>query len=86
MQNLFEILNKTFTQFYSPSEHLAIDEVTVLFKGRVIFQQYVHQTHISFGMKIYKIRDKTGYTYDMTVYSLLIGTNSPQLRLVCLGL
>jgi len=37
MQNLFEIINKTFSKFYSPYEHLAVDKVIVLFKGRVIF-------------------------------------------------
>jgi len=41
MRNLFQILNKTFANFYSPSEYLAVDEVTVLFKGRIIFQQYI---------------------------------------------
>jgi hypothetical protein len=40
MRNLSEILNRTFSKFYSPSQHLAVDEVIVLFKGRVIFQQY----------------------------------------------
>ena len=33
MQNLFEIL-KIFSKFYGPSEYVAVDEVTVLFKGR----------------------------------------------------
>ena len=37
MRSLSEILNKTFSKFYSPSENLAVDEVIVLFKGRAIF-------------------------------------------------
>ena len=41
MRNLFEILNKTLSKFYSSSEHLAVDDVTVLFKRRVIFRQYM---------------------------------------------
>jgi len=28
MRNLFEILNEKFSKFYSPSEHLAVDEVS----------------------------------------------------------
>ena len=40
MRNLFEILNEKFLKFYSLSEHLAIDEVIVLYKGSVIFEQY----------------------------------------------
>ena len=40
MRNLFDILNEKFSKFYDPSEHLALDEVIVKHKGRVIFQQY----------------------------------------------
>ena len=36
MQNLFEILNQKFSQFYSPSEHLAIDEVSVLYNTLIL--------------------------------------------------
>jgi hypothetical protein len=68
MRNLSEI-QKTFSKFYSPSEHLAIDEVIVLFKGRVIFRQYKAKKHKCFGISIYKSRDQTGYTCDTTVYS-----------------
>jgi hypothetical protein len=45
MRNLFEIQKKTFSKFCIPSEHLAVDEVTVLFKGRVIFLQYIVKKH-----------------------------------------
>ena len=41
IRDLSEILNATFSKFYNPSENLAIDEVIVPFKGRVIFQQYI---------------------------------------------
>jgi len=58
----------TFSKFYGPSEHLTIDEVIVLYKGRVIFQQYIPKKHKHFGIKIYKLCDETGYTYDITLY------------------
>ena len=61
---------------------MAVDAVTVLFKGRVIFQKYIIKKHKSFDIKIYKICDQTVYTYDMTVYSLLIETNKTQQRFV----
>jgi hypothetical protein len=51
MRNMFEILNKTFSKFYNPSERLAVDEVIVLFKGKVIFRQYIPKTHKCFGIK-----------------------------------
>jgi hypothetical protein len=40
---IFEILNKTFSKFYNPSIHLAIDKIIVIFKGRVIFKQYIQK-------------------------------------------
>ena len=67
MLNLFEILNKTFSKFYSPSEHLAVDEI-ILFKGRVISRQYVTMKHKRFGIKIYKPCDDTGYTYTTALF------------------
>ena len=85
MRNLFEILNKPFSKFYSPSEQLAVDEVIVLLKGRVIFPQYIHKKHEGFVITIYKTCDQTVYTYDMTVYCLLTDTNSTQQKLVCVG-
>jgi len=49
-------------------EHLAVDEVIVKFQGRVIFRQYIPKKRKCFGIKIYKVCDKPGYTYDMRVY------------------
>jgi len=41
LRDLFEIIRTNFSKFYNPSEHLAIDEVIVKFKGRVLFKQYI---------------------------------------------
>jgi len=45
-----------------------VDKVIVKFKGRVIFRQYILKKRKCFGIKIYKLCDKSGYTYDMRVY------------------
>ena len=68
IRKIFDILNNKFCELYNPSEHLAVDEVIVLFKGRVIFRQYIPKKHKRFGIKIYKLCDSLGYTYDMSVY------------------
>ena len=47
IQDLSEILNATFSKFYNPSDNLAIDEVIVSFKGRVIFKQYIPKKRVS---------------------------------------
>jgi hypothetical protein len=46
IQDLFEILNATFSKYYNPSEILAI-EVIVSFKGRVIYIEYIPKKRAS---------------------------------------
>ena len=45
-----------------------MDGITVKFKGRVIFRQYIPKKRKCFGIKICKLFDESGYTYDMRVY------------------
>jgi len=68
LRTVFDKLNEASAKFYNPSEHLAVDEVMVKFKGRVIFRQYIPKKRKRFGIKIYKLCDESGYTYDMRVY------------------
>jgi len=47
IQDLFEIIRTNFSKFYNPSKHLAVHEVIVKFKGRVLFVQYTSQKNAS---------------------------------------
>jgi hypothetical protein len=68
MSTIFDILNDAYAKYYSTTEHLAVDEITVLFRGRVVFKQYIPKKYKCSGIKIYKLCDSKGYTYDMRVY------------------
>ena len=68
IRKIFDTLNNKFCELYNPTEQLAVDEVIVLYKGRVAFRQYIPKKHKRFGIKIYKLCDSLGYTYDMSVY------------------
>lgn len=68
VREIFDLLNALYKEAYDPAENLAIDEVIVKFKGRVIFRQYIPKKRKQWGIKIYKIADELGYTYDMQVY------------------
>ena len=50
-----------------------MDEVIVKFKSRVIFRQYIPKKRKRFSIKIYKLCDESGHTYDRRVY---LGTDS----------
>lgn len=68
IRKVFQLINESFKKVYKPTECLAIDEVIIKFKGRVIFRQYIPKKRKQWGIKVYKIVDETGYTYDMQVY------------------
>ena len=68
IRKIFDTLSNKFCEMYNPTEHLAVDEVIMLYKGKVIFGQYIPKKHKRFGIKIYKRCDSLGYTYDMSVY------------------
>jgi hypothetical protein len=67
IRTIFDTLNQAYAKFYKPSEHLAVDEVIVKFKGRVLFKQCIPKKRKHIGIKIYKLCDESGYTYDMRV-------------------
>jgi hypothetical protein len=52
MRTIFEKLNDAYAKYYSPTEHLAIDEVILLFKVGVTFKQYIPKKHKMVGIKI----------------------------------
>jgi hypothetical protein len=66
MKYIFGKLSDVFAKYSSPTEHLAVDEIVCC--SKVIFKHYVPKKHKWFGMKIYKLCDFKGYTYNMSVY------------------
>jgi hypothetical protein len=38
---MFDKLSDSYPKYYSPTEHLAVDEIIVFFKERVIFKLYI---------------------------------------------
>jgi hypothetical protein len=39
-------MNDAYVKVHSASEHVAVDDVTVLFKGRVILKQYIPKKQV----------------------------------------
>ena len=64
---IFNMLNDLCAKCYNLTEHLAVDEIIVFFKGRVIIKQCIRKKHKCFAIKLYKLCDSKGYTYNMTV-------------------
>jgi hypothetical protein len=68
LRRISDYLNSRFAAFYNPTEHLATDEVIVKFKGKVVFVSLSQRKGNGFSIKLYKLCDSLGYTYDMNVY------------------
>lgn len=65
---LLEKLRESFQQPIIPSEYLCIDETLVPFRGRLRFRQYISNKRHKFGIKLFKLCLKDGYTYNFQVY------------------
>lgn len=44
MRAVFDMLIDSYSKYCSPPEHLEVDEIMVVFKGRVIFKHKIHTT------------------------------------------
>ena len=62
MTAIFDKLSVSYGKYYSPTEHLAVDEIIVHFEGRVIFRQYIPKKHRRFGIVLYKPCNSKGHT------------------------
>ncbi|GFV57698.1 piggyBac transposable element-derived protein 4 [Trichonephila clavipes] len=79
IRKVFDSFNRIFKEVYDPTENLSFDEVIIKFKGRVLFKQYIPKKRKQWGLKMYKIADATGYTYDMRVYLEKLTTTKPKI-------
>jgi hypothetical protein len=61
MRAIFDKLNESCGKYHSPTEQLAVDEIIVLFEGRIIFRQYIPKKHRRFGIELYKPCDSKGH-------------------------
>jgi len=49
MRAVFDKLNDSCAKYYNLTEYLAFDEIIVLFKGRVIFRQFIQRNTSGLG-------------------------------------
>lgn len=70
LQAILEPLRKAFKNAYTPGRNLCIDESLLLFKGRLLFKQYIPSKRSRFGIKTFVLCDcETGYILDFIIYT-----------------
>jgi hypothetical protein len=75
---LLILLKAKFKSIYMPDSVINIDEKIVPWRGRLSLRQYIPGKAHKYGVKIYKIADTNGYTWNFIIYT---GKQDPQLVL-----
>ncbi|KAK3732990.1 hypothetical protein RRG08_002596 [Elysia crispata] len=66
---LLEQLSNSFQKAFTPEKEICIDESLMLYKGGVIFRQYMPLKRARFGIKMFCLTDKNGYLHSFSVYT-----------------
>lgn len=69
IRHIQDLLVANFCDAREPGENIVIDESMVPFRGRLKFKQYLPGKAHKYGIKLYKLCDSSGYTYNVNVYS-----------------
>ena len=62
------MLKEKFNTVYYPSEHITADESLALFKGRLLFKQYIRSKRSRFGIKFYELSTADRILLDFILY------------------
>ncbi|XP_069192202.1 piggyBac transposable element-derived protein 4-like [Procambarus clarkii] len=66
VRKVFSDLRGNFRDYFVPGQNVVIDELLVLFKGRLAFKQYIPSKRHCFGLKFFMLCDcETGIVLDM---------------------
>ena len=65
---VLDILKERFNNVYYPPEHITVDESLILFKGRLLFKQYIKTKRSRFGIKFFELSTADGILLDFIVY------------------
>ncbi|XP_042213426.1 piggyBac transposable element-derived protein 4-like [Homarus americanus] len=70
IRKVFTMLNERFMKFFRPFLNVVVDESLVLFRGCVVFRQYIPSKRHRLGIKFLVLCDCcTGYVLDLVVYT-----------------
>lgn len=67
LRKVVDMLQEKFIHMFTPGANISIDEGLHLWKGRLIFKQYIPNKPAKYGIKMYKLCDGSGYTWNFLV-------------------
>ena len=69
LKTICDRLLERFQAVYTPGKQLSIDESMVLWRGRLMFRQYIPGKRHKYGVKLYMLCEPSGYVWNAVVYS-----------------
>lgn len=61
--------NNKMRQIYYPGKNLCLDESLVLWRGRLVFRQYIANKRHKYGLKLYMLTEPSGLILNFAVYT-----------------
>ena len=68
IRTLMDMVRQKFNSVYYPPENLTVDESLVLYKGRLLFKQYIRTKSARHGIKIFELATADGILLDFMIY------------------
>lgn len=69
ISNITEHILENIRKVYYPGRNLSIDEALLLWRGRLIFRQYIPNKAAKYGIKLYELCTPDGYVLNIIIYS-----------------
>ncbi|KAL4149291.1 hypothetical protein QTP88_003271 [Uroleucon formosanum] len=70
IQPLINYFNSKMEEIYESSKNISIDESMILWRGWLIFRQYIKNKKHKYGVKMYMLTEPWGLIHRVLVYSL----------------
>ena len=68
IREVMDMMKERFNTIYYPDEHITVDKSLVLYKGRLLFKQYIETKRGRFGIKFYELASSDGILLDFIIY------------------
>ena len=66
---LINHLNNTMPEIYTPHKELSLDESMMLWRGRLVFRQYIKNKRHKYGVKFFELCTDDGLVMKVQIYS-----------------
>jgi len=69
IEPVLNYFNNRMKEIYQPSKNLSLDESMVLWRGRLLFRQYIKNKRHKYGVKLYMLTEPIGLVQKILIYT-----------------